>query len=711
MRTRLPVHETGEAGSEAPSDARRRAPIRTFVTLTGQRDNVGDSLLRRCMLHAIQQGGPCAVYVGRGRGGYISNLGVGPDDQVYDSLRPWLWALVRSVLTQRTNLVMNSGELTFDRRYALRIVQTLPLVLVVKLRGGAFVQAGVGVRHVRSRAPRGAHLLASMADVATWRDQPSRSMVGVGEVQPDWAFAEGTAADELARRAADPVEDPIIAISVRRDGWLPTKEWLAGLAEVCEASGARPVVVCQVRRDVTRSVSIASTLGAELVTWNPDVDHRTQEEVVREVYRRATWVVSNRLHVLIAAVTEGAAILPYVPDQNGKLTRSLAAVGIDYEHVPPSAASVPSVSGLAAERMALARSVGRARAELARQSDRIGRAVGEPDRSRIRVLHSLDAPGRDTRYRSQMAATASDTVEVRFFSWPMALFGRYDVFHVHWPEHLVNSGEGWRGRLSLLLATLLVVRLRLSRIPVVRTLHNLEPHDTQTDAVARFSARLDALAVLDINLVAERAPDRRTPFVHIPHGGYREPFAEHPAVDAEPGRVVLFGMLKAYKGIDQLLTAFADTDDPHLSLRFVGMPVNREVARQIERAAERDPRISARLEFVSDADLVKEVTQASLAVLPYRAVYSSGVALAALSLDRPLLITESATGRALAEEVGEAWVRCYEPPLTPEVLVEAVRAGVPEGRPDLSARDWSSVARAHEAAYRRAISLRRRGPS
>ena len=135
--------------------------------------------------------------------------------------------------------------------------------------------------------------------------------------------------------------------------------------------------------------------------------------------------------------------------------------------------------------------------------------------------------------------------------------------------------------------------------------------------------------------------------------------------------------------------------------------MNREIAREIGQAVEGDPRISARLEFVSDADLVKEVTSASLAVLPYRHVYSSAVALAALSLDRPLLLPDSTTGRALAEEVGEEWIRLYEPPLTPEVLAAAARLGVPAGRPDLDARDWATVASAHEAAYHRAISLRR----
>ena len=405
---------------DGPSGPVAGQPIRTFVTLTGQRDNVGDSLLRRLFLQGLQPGGPCAVYVGGGRASYVSNLGVRPEDRVYTELRPWLAALIRSVATSRTNLVLNTGEITFDRRYSLRNLQTLPLALAVKLRGGAFIQAGLGVRDVRSRVPAGSRLLAEIADVTSWRDEPSRAMAGTGQVQPDWAFAEGSSIEELSARADDEVDGaPTIVLSLRRDGWLPTKAWLQGMAEACRAAGARPVVVCQVRRDATRCRSLASELGAELVEWEPDVDHREQEQRLREVYRRSTWVVSNRLHVLIAAVTEGAVILPYVPDEHGKLARSLATAGIDYEHVQPSAATAPDVADLPAERRELVAHLVRARAEVSRPG---GTDAPGARRARARPhpgapLHG--PPTADTRYRSQMAATAGDSLEVEFFSWPI----------------------------------------------------------------------------------------------------------------------------------------------------------------------------------------------------------------------------------------------------------------------------------------------------
>jgi hypothetical protein len=62
--------------------------------------------------------------------------------------------------------------------------------------------------------------------------------------------------------------------------------------------------------------------------------------------------------------------------------------------------------------------------------------------------------------------------------------------------------------------------------------------------------------------------------------------------------------------------------------------------------------------------------------------------------------------RALAQEVGDRWVRRYSVSLTTRTLdhtLADLRADPPEGRPDLSARDWSTVGAAHVTAYRRAL--------
>ena len=125
-----------------------------------------------------------------------------------------------------------------------------------------------------------------------------------------------------------------------------------------------------------------------------------------------------------------------------------------------------------------------------------------------------------------------------------------------------------------------------------------------------------------------------------------------------------------------------------------------------------DDRITALLRFVSDEELVDEITSSSLVVLPYREkMHNSGVVLVALSLGRPVLVPASPTNQALRDEVGEQWIIQYEGELTPEILTRAlqdVASRSPEAEPALSDRDWKHVGELHHRAYVRARESRRR---
>ena len=317
------------------------------------------------------------------------------------------------------------------------------------------------------------------------------------------------------------------------------------------------------------------------------------------------------------------------------------------------------------------------------------------------------APTGETRYSTHMAAVGGDDVEVCFFSWRHALFGRYDIFHLHWPEVFVGRGGGRKARMLWLRAQALLIRLWLTRTPVVRTLHNIEPHDSKGTLSGNGTIRrFEKLTQYEIHLVPEPDRDTALPTMLIPHGSYREPFGRLPRGERRPGRITFFGLVRPYKGVDLLVRLFRGIDRQDLSLRIVGRPLDHELAKQITDAAEEDVRISHRLEFVPDADLVKEITSSELTVLPYRELHSSGAALVALSLDTPILVPDTTTTRALREEVGDHWVHLFSPPLKADVLLtalERVRREEDPPPPRLEARDWERVRAAHLAVYRHVL--------
>lgn len=326
-----------------------------------------------------------------------------------------------------------------------------------------------------------------------------------------------------------------------------------------------------------------------------------------------------------------------------------------------------------------------------------------------RVLHSMPAPGAETRYANQMAAVGSAEFEMLFFTWRSALIGAYDIFHMHWPEHLLGPERGVRAWVRWLGVRALFARLRRRRTPVVYTLHNHRPHDRAVSPrLERMYQELAELTRIEIHLVPEPERETSSAVVQIPHGSYREPFATYPKRTAQPGRVLTFGIIKRYKGITRLLDVFATVRDPSLSLRIVGEPADRTTVAAIDAASERDQRVTARYGFLPDADLVAEVSSAGLVVLPYLEMHSSGAVLVALSLDRPVLIPASPAAECLRNEAGAQWVRVFTPPLTADALRDAIAAPWPDGRPNLVSRSWSQVKAAHTHVYRMALESRSR---
>lgn len=302
----------------------------------------------------------------------------------------------------------------------------------------------------------------------------------------------------------------------------------------------------------------------------------------------------------------------------------------------------------------------------------------------------------------QRALTGRIGVEVLTFTWRRALLGRYDVVHVHWPENLLVGHSPTKTAVRQLLAALLVLRWRSMRTPVVRTRHNLDLPQGLGRWGQLLLTAIERATRASVVLNAETPLDER-PSALVPHGHYRDWYGALPRTAADPGRLAFVGLVRRYKGVERLLEVFTELPDPALTLRVAGRPSSHELADTVRSAVAADQRISAHLAHLTDQELVTEISSAELVVLPYREMHNSGGALAALSLDRPVLVPDNAVTRALAQEVGPGWVITYRGELEPADVLRAldeVRGRVAGTRPDLSAREWDEAGAAHEALYR-----------
>lgn len=295
--------------------------------------------------------------------------------------------------------------------------------------------------------------------------------------------------------------------------------------------------------------------------------------------------------------------------------------------------------------------------------------------------------------------------EVHTFSWRRALRLQFDVLHLHWPENLIRG----RTRLGTIVRRVLLVallgRLALGRRAVVRTFHNVAPHEAggaiERMLLRRLDRRTNAFVRLNGQTEVPERGDRPDPVIPIPT--YAPFFADCQQAQPVAGRLVFFGLIRRYKGIESLLEAFAGVGDPAWRLHIAGQSAEPELTALIESAAERDGRIRARLEHLPDDDLAEEITAAEVVVLPYPEMHNSAAALLALSLGRPVVVPDNPITADLAAEVGEPWVIRYTLPLTADKLhasVLAARLSDRASAPDLSRRSWAAVLDAHRELYR-----------
>lgn len=298
-------------------------------------------------------------------------------------------------------------------------------------------------------------------------------------------------------------------------------------------------------------------------------------------------------------------------------------------------------------------------------------------------------------------------VRVQTFTWGRALFGRYDVFHVHWPEILVAGQGPVKALVRQLLTLLLIMRLRLSRTPLVRTQHNLR----RPEGISRREHALLGMiergttVVIGLNPTTEVATGAASAV--IPHGHYRDWFAHVPRATPRPGHLAFFGLVRRYKGLDRLLDCFRDVQGSH-TLTIAGRPSSAALADGLRAQAADDPRVQLNLSFLSDEELVRTVTEAELIVLPYREMHNSGGVLTALSLDRPVLVPANHVNQLLSDEVGPGWIYQYEGDLSTTSLVDVldrVRHDARADQPNLSRRGWDIAGTAHLETYRRGVEI------
>ncbi|MFB6489523.1 hypothetical protein P2A57_23160 [Xanthomonas perforans] len=298
------------------------------------------------------------------------------------------------------------------------------------------------------------------------------------------------------------------------------------------------------------------------------------------------------------------------------------------------------------------------------------------------------------------------------FSWLRAFRGDYDHLHAHWPEYVVSDRSPVRRLLRSVALLLLMVRMRVSRIPWSVSMHNERAHDGLSALSSRAISRFirDASIRVFLNESDRHRQEFRADDLVIKHGDY----AAAANVTTLPkerkeSTLLLFGGLRSYKGIEALIEAAREA--PELTLRIRGRAHTPEYGDELRQAVGSAPNIDLLVGELSQEELSAEIASAALVVLPYPNFYNSGAAFLSLTLGAPLLVTETPTSRELREEFGRTRIQLFTGRIGAEDLRGAldVTEGSASGMPRSLGEDraWSKIGRQYSSAFLDARARRR----
>ena len=286
----------------------------------------------------------------------------------------------------------------------------------------------------------------------------------------------------------------------------------------------------------------------------------------------------------------------------------------------------------------------------------------------------------------------------------LATRGRFDVIHFQWAV--------------LPLYDSLLMRQLRRRAPVVLTVHDLAPFNgsptSQLQAMG-FRRALASASRLIVHTEGARtaliaqgyAPET---VVQVPHGPLEMPaLPSHPDPDDGRGRwrVVLFGQLQGYKGVDLLVEALgriAPDVRSGLEVIVAGEPlISMEPVVERARALGLEPTLEFRLHRLSAGDMAGLLASADAFVFPYRQIEASGVLHLVLPLQRWIVSSDLGAFRELVLD-GVNGIR------TPAGDVDRLAAALVDSigrRPDPSRPvqppSWDEIGRRTRAVYESAI--------
>lgn len=273
---------------------------------------------------------------------------------------------------------------------------------------------------------------------------------------------------------------------------------------------------------------------------------------------------------------------------------------------------------------------------------------------------------KDNPYQQLLAnALAKHGVEVLFpqgyrrglpFSRALAGLPDVDVLHLHWLTPYLR-GQSYPAKVAYALKLLVDLRLAKARgVRLVWTVHNIVSHETTVPNLEiwltrRMVALVDALIVHSEGArlaVMEQFKVSAEKIAIIAHGDFADAYGEKVpraearqrlGIDLQLPVFLFFGMIRPYKGVEQLLEIWNKSPTVHQSALLViaGDARDSVLANSITLAASSTPNVHLHMRYVANSEVPLFFGIADFVVLPFKRSLTSGTIALAQTFSIPII--------------------------------------------------------------------------
>ncbi|MGO4549195.1 glycosyltransferase family 4 protein [Paenibacillus sp. 2TAB23] len=229
-----------------------------------------------------------------------------------------------------------------------------------------------------------------------------------------------------------------------------------------------------------------------------------------------------------------------------------------------------------------------------------------------------------------------------------------DIVHIHWMHHAYQNRNLLLFLVKSFIFIITMLYLKVRRVQLVWTIHNLYPHQVAFPALERFMRTLICKFCSKL-LVASESIKRKVMrefgvpagklFV-VKHGHYLGVYKSK-GIDcrkaygiSEDADVYLFlGAIKAYKGVEDLIEAFNAMKSRQSYLIIAGK-ADKQMESYLKHVEDKE-NIKLDLRFIPNEEVADLISAVDVMVMPYKEITTSGSAILGLSFRKLIVMPDN----------------------------------------------------------------------